>query len=427
AGVVSLLALPAATVVALLRHRLYDLDAYDLDTLVDRSLLYAGLGVVLALAYWGVVSLLGGGLLEEVFSVKPGLATSLVAAGVVAAAWRPLRKLLELGLDRLRYDKLAAEALARLGHRLEATLTPEEVLPAIVETIASALRVPYVAVEVTSGERVIAAAAHGEPGTADVVVKLVHQAEEIGRLLVGTRSPQEPLSDGHRRLLDELASQAGVAASVVRLTAELQRSRARVVAAADAERRRIERNIHDGAQQHLVALAVNLRLVRDLGMDDPEQAGAMLDQLAKDVRDTLQELRDLAHGIYPPLLVDSGLEQALRAAVNRSPLDAEVDTAGIERYPAEVEAAVYFCCLEALQNAAKHAGPGASVTIRVAEEEGMLVFTVADDGVGFDPAVVVWNDGFTNMSDRLGAIGGALHLDSEPGHGTRVSGTIPLP
>jgi signal transduction histidine kinase len=217
-----------------------------------------------------------------------------------------------------------------------------------------------------------------------------------------------------------------VAASVVRLTAELQRSRSRVVAAADAERRRIERNIHDGAQQHLVALAVNLRLARDLGRDDPEQAGAMLDQMAADVRETLQELRDLAHGIYPPLLVESGLDQALRAAVHRSPLDAVVDTSGTGRYAPEVEAAVYVCCLEALQNAAKHAGPGTSVAIHVRPAGGVLSFTVADDGAGFDPAVVAWNDGFTNMSDRLGAIGGTLHIDSEPGHGTRISGVVPF-
>ncbi len=159
---------------------------------------------------------------------------------------------------------------------------------------------------------------------------------------------------------------------------------ARIVATADAERRKIERNLHDGAQQHLVALAVNLRLTRDLVAEDPEAAAEMLDGLVDSVKETVQELRDLAHGIYPPLLMDSGLSDALRAAAARSPLDVAVEMTGIGRYPAELEAAIYFCCLEALQNASKHA-PEAAVTVTIHESAGRLHFAVADDGPGFDP------------------------------------------
>jgi signal transduction histidine kinase len=212
---------------------------------------------------------------------------------------------------------------------------------------------------------------------------------------------------------------------VRRQAEELRASRARIVATADAERRKIERNLHDGAQQHLVALAVNLRLVRDVVADDPEAAVEMLEALAGEVKDTIQELRDLAHGIYPPLLLDSGLVDALRAAASRSPLAVDVVADGIGRYPAEVEAAVYFCCLEALQNAAKHA-PEANVVIALHEESGGLLFTVTDDGPGFAADAVGKGHGFINMSDRLGAIGGSVRWESEPGEGATVRGSIPL-
>ena len=242
------------------------------------------------------------------------------------------------------------------------------------------------------------------------------------------------------RMLTELARQVGLALHNVQLdsalqasldevrrqASELQASRARIVAASDQARRQIERNLHDGAQQHLVALAVNVRLARQLADADPEQAKLILDELGGEVQDAVQQLRELAHGIYPPLLMDQGLTAALRAAAGRSPLEVEIEVETSSRYAADVEAAVYFCCLEALQNAAKYAGAGAHVSVQVREEEGKLVFDVGDDGAGFDPANRAGGAGFTNMNDRLGAMGGALRVDAAPGKGTRISGAIPL-
>jgi signal transduction histidine kinase len=172
-------------------------------------------------------------------------------------------------------------------------------------------------------------------------------------------------------------------------------------------------------------MAVNLRLTRDILSEDPDAAGEMLDQLAGDVKATIQELRELAHGIYPPLLADSGLGEALRAAGNRSPLAVMVAADAIGRYTPEIEAAVYFCCLEALQNAGKHA-PQATVKIRIWEESGGLLFSVSDDGPGFDPVQARAGHGFVNMADRLGAIGGTVRWESHPGAGAQVFGTIPL-
>lgn len=215
--------------------------------------------------------------------------------------------------------------------------------------------------------------------------------------------------------LDEVRRQAG----------EIQASRRRLVQAADGERRRIERDLHDGAQQHLVALSVNLRLARDMVEETPEAAVEMLDQLHTMVKETVQELRNLAHGIYPPLLAESGLPAALRAAAARNPLTVIVDAATSDRFAPDVEAAVYFSCLEALQNAAKHA-PGAAVGIRLWTDAGGLLFEVADDGPGFDVSAVAGGHGFVNMADRLGAIGGTVRWDSAPGRGTRVSGALPV-
>ena len=208
---------------------------------------------------------------------------------------------------------------------------------------------------------------------------------------------------------------------------ELRRSRARIVEATDTERRRIERDLHDGAQQHLVALAVAVRLARQIADSDPDAAKEMLEQIGTDLQDAVQELRNLAHGIYPPLLMDRGLPDALRAAAGRAALPTTVEAENIGRYPQQVEAAVYFCCLEAMQNAGKHAGDGASTTVMLREVEGALVFEVADDGAGFSLASGAHHGhGFVNMSDRVGAFGGSVTVDSAPGQGTRIGGRIPL-
>jgi signal transduction histidine kinase len=271
------------------------------------------------------------------------------------------------------------------------------------------------------------------------VAPVSHGGELLGLIVVRRAATGEPFSAEDDRVLTELARQVGLAVHNARLDTalattldelrkqadELRQSRARIVASADAERRRVERDLHDGAQQHLVALAVNLRITRDILPDDPEAAASLLDQLAEEVKATIQELRDLAHGIYPPLLADSGLGEALRAAGRRSPLPVSVAAGDIGRYSLEIESAVYFCCLEALQNAAKHAA-GASVEVRVWESSGGLLFQVADDGPGFDVALARQGHGYMNMADRLGAIGGTVRWESAPGQGTRVLGSVPL-
>lgn len=274
------------------------------------------------------------------------------------------------------------------------------------------------------------------------VAALTESGRLYGLLVVGRRpgSPRfdivedEALGGVARLLAAVLRNRALTLALEASLTdlrhsnAELQASRTRVVTAADAERRRIERDLHDGAQQHLLGLAVTVGLVRQMvaEADPAEDVLGVLDQLGVGVRDAIGELRSLAQGIYPALLIDSGLEPALRVAAARSTSTVRMSAVTMRRYPPEVEAAVYFCCLEALQNAAKHA-PGADVQLSLVDDGELVRVTVADAGPGFDPAAVLDGTGRASMADRIGAHGGRVRWDSAPGSGTTVRIELPTP
>ncbi|CUU57367.1 GAF domain-containing protein [Parafrankia irregularis] len=268
-------------------------------------------------------------------------------------------------------------------------------------------------------------------------VPVTHFGELLGLLVVRRPPTGPPFTAQDDRILAELARPVGLAlhnisldtalqASLAQLqerNAELQASRARIIGAADASRRRIERDLHDGAQQHLFGVSVKLGMAEQIIAADPTVTGQLLAELRRDVQTATAALRELAHGIYPPLLRDHGLAPALRAAAARCPLECSVEVT-TARYPSAVEAALYFCCVEALQNAAKHAGPGARVQVRVDADGEDFRFSVSDDGAGFDQAAV-GGHGFVNMQDRLGAMGGTLKVVSAPGAGTIVRGLIP--
>jgi signal transduction histidine kinase len=258
----------------------------------------------------------------------------------------------------------------------------------------------------------------------------VTNRDELGALAANVNRMNDELGRLYEQLESQAAELAGwnrtLEARVDEQVNELRASRTRVVLAADAERRRIERDLHDGAQQHLIGLAVHLRLARELADTEPEKAKELLEGMDDEIQETLEQVRDLAHGIYPPLLQDRGLADALAAAALRAPITARVQAHDLGRYRPDVEATVYFCCLEALQNASKHSGDGATATVRVREVGGGLLFEVADDGSGFDAGNGLVGVGMTNMRDRVGALGGSLHIESNPGRGTTISGSIPL-
>jgi signal transduction histidine kinase len=272
------------------------------------------------------------------------------------------------------------------------------------------------------------------------LVPLAHAGELVGVVVCRRAADAEPLSEAEEDMLADVTRQVGVAIHNSQLdsalqvsleqlrqaNADLRSSRARIVAASDAARRKIERDLHDGAQQHLVAMAVKVGLARQLMSADAETVEKLLIELRDDTQATLSELRELAHGIYPPLLRDRGLAEALRAACNRSVLPVRLECDSEHRFDPEIEAAIYFCCIEALQNAGKYAGEGASVVLSITHDDDAVQFDVSDDGAGFDLANLRAGVGFVNMNDRLGAIGGGVEISSRPGEGTRVTGRVPL-
>ncbi len=446
------------------------------DSVLVHTVSATGLTAVVVLVYLVVVIGLGRSPVDDERTL---LVLSMVAAAVASLAYGPARDRLAESANRLVYGERHPpdEVLRSWGSRLSRAIPMDELLLQLAESLRKVLAerraeiwtgvgghleltvsVPdrTAAPIVLSAEEQPVVTRAGVTGNAwiDVWVPALldgrrdsqlrvapasHAGELLGLLVVERRADADAFSEEDDRVLAELARQVGLALHNVQLdsalqaslddleraNADLRASRARIVATGDAERRRIERNLHDGAQQHLVALAVNLRLARDMLADDPDGANEMLEALGAAVQDTIQELRDLAHGIYPPLLMDSGLGEALRAAANRSPLTVKVAVDGVGRHPSEVEAAVYFCCLEALQNAAKHA-PGATVRITVGEQDGHLCFEVRDDGPGFDVPSATAGHGYVNMSDRVGAIGGTIQWRSAPGEGAAVVGTVPI-
>jgi signal transduction histidine kinase len=266
----------------------------------------------------------------------------------------------------------------------------------------------------------------------DRVYPVVQAGELLGALAV--RKPSsDPVSPSDEKLIADLASQAGLVLSNVRLTEalkarldELKAAQKRLVSAQDAERRRLERNIHDGAQQQLVALAVKLKLADGLIERDAQKARELVGQLQGETHAALEDLRDLARGIYPPLLADKGLVSALEAQARKSGLPVEVRADAIARYPQDVEAAVYFSCLEAMQNIAKYAS-ASSASVTIAERDHSLCFIVSDDGRGFDPNATTGGTGLQGIADRVGALDGQVTVTSSPGSGTTIEGRLPVP
>ena len=432
------------------------------DRLLAHTVSLAGLSGLVVAVYLLVVLGLGQVPSEHERAL---LLLSMAAAAVCALLYHPARERLTQAANRLVYGERSApdEALRGFGARLSRAIPLEELLLQLAESLHKTMALD--AAEVwTGGEGLLERAASvpdrgpgrlvvdtaeapvvaragvvgrawlaiwlpslldGHRDAAVRVAPVAHSGELLGLLVVARRA-DERFGEEDERVLAELARQVGLALHNVRLDSALQASRARIVAAADAERRRIERDLHDGAQQRLVALAVKLRLARRLVDADLDQARGMLDELRDEVKDAVEELRNLAHGIYPPLLLDQGLAAALGSAAQRATIPTRVEAGPVGRYPADLEAAAYFCCLEALQNAMKHAGPEATAVVRAWEEGGTLRFSVSDDGAGFDPAARAGGTGFVNMADRLGAIGGNLRVDSTPGGGTTVVGVLPL-
>jgi len=363
----------------------------------------------------------------------------------VAVAFQPLRLRAGRLANRVVYGKRATpyQVLSDFARRIGGAYASEDVLPQMARIVAQGTGAEQVVVwlrvddelrpEASSGRPVNALAVSLPVGgrelpalpEAEVSVPVMYQDELLGAIAI--RMPRgEPLRLEGEQLVADVASQAGLALSNAGLVEDLRASRQRLVAAQDEERRRLERNLHDGAQQDLVALAIKLRLAGTTVDDDPAQAKELLGEIQTDAAGALENLRDLARGIYPPLLADLGLVAALSAQARKSPVPVAVEADGIGRFGQDTEAAVYFCCLEALQNIAKYAR-ATRARIRLQAQDRTLSLTVSDDGAGYDTGRTPLGSGQRNMADRLAALDGRLEVSSAPGQGTVVTAHLPLP
>jgi signal transduction histidine kinase len=425
-----LIGIPAACGVAILRYRLYDLDVVIRRTVVF-GLLAAFVTAVYIVVVGGIGALIGS---------RSNTVLSFAAAAVLAVAFQPARDRARRLTDRLVYGKRATpyEVLAEFSDRMAETYATEDVLPRMAEILRDGTGAVSARVWLRVGTQLRPVATAGnasdtagieirddaiQPVPGEHVVEVRHQGELLGALSL--RMPaSEPIDPQKDRLMRDLAGQAGLVLRNARLISELRASRQRLVAAQDEERRKLERNLHDGAQQQLVALAVKLRLAEQLAERDGARTREMLEALGRETQDALENLRTLARGIYPPLLADKGLGPALEAQAGKASLPVEVFAADIRRYPQEIEAAVYFCCLEALQNVQKYAN-ATRAKVRLSHTDDSLSFEVADDGEGFDRATADYGTGLQGMADRLDAVGGTLEVRTAPGRGTTIVGLLP--
>jgi len=460
------LCLYAAIAIAVLKYRLY-----EIDIVISKAVLYGTLAVFITAVYVGLVAGIG-----TLVGNRHSVLLAALAAAVVAVAFQPVRQWAGRLANRVVYGRRATpyQVLSDFARRIGGAYADEDVLPQMAhivadgtgaervvvwlrvddelrpvsssaggpqaappqvealpveELAAEALPAGALAIEALPVEAlaVEALSADGQamppvPG-ADLSVPVVYQGELLGAISV--KMPRdEPLRPAGEQLVTDVASQAGLVLSNVGLIEDLRASRQRLVAAQDETRRRLERNIHDGAQQDLVALAIKLKLAGITVDEDPVEAKQMLDELQADAAGALENLRDLARGIYPPLLADLGLVAALTAQANKSPVPVTVDADRIGRFGQDTEAAVYFCCLEALQNTAKYAH-ATSARICLQAQNGTLRFTVSDDGIGYDARHTPLGSGQRNMADRLAALGGRLEVRSAPREGTMITAELP--
>jgi signal transduction histidine kinase len=438
--VMALFGIPAVITLAILKHGLY-----QIDVILNRAVQYGLLSAALTAVYAGIV--IGIGTLAGYVG---GPVLTVAAAVAVALLFQPVRQRARLVANRLVYGERATpyQVLADFAQDMAGQLDLDLALDRMAALLAAATGAVRVEVWIRVGAELRpqvtwprgAARPAAVPLAADPefpvfeqatrAIAVRHRDELLGALTV-QKPRNEPVSAAEEKLLTHLASQAGLVLRNVGLTAELQAtiddlraSRRRLVRAQDEERQRIERNLHDGAQQQLVALMVQVSLLEESAGDSGE-VRLIAGQLRTGLRTAIDDLRALARGIYPQLLADQGLGPALRAQAGRAAVPVLVETDGIGRYPRDTEAAVYFCILEALQNVAKYARASRAV-IALSCPGSHLEFTVTDDGTGFDAAQASCGTGLQGMADRLAAAGGTLRIRSAPELGTTVSGRLPV-
>jgi signal transduction histidine kinase len=414
-----------AMAVSILQYRLW-----DIDIVINRSLVYTALTASIIGLYVLIVGSLGR--LLQTSLVSPVI--PFAAAGVVAIVFQPMRDGFQRAVNRLMYGERddPYAVLTRLGHRLESTLAPEAVFATIVQTVTESLKLPYAAVEL-SGEQeedkieVAFPPATQTPPTELITLPLMYQGEIIGQLRLAPRAPGEDFSPADRILLEDFARQAGIAAHAVRLTTDLQRARERIVTAREEERRRMRRDLHDGLGAQLAALNLEVGAIQKLVAQDPQTATSMLEELRTEIKSSIANIRRVVYDLRPPALDELGLLSTLRDQVLHyagSGVQFRTDLPdALPALPAAVEVAVYRITQEALTNVARHS-QAQNCTLRL-ELGDELRLEIHDDGTGLlpdcNPGV-----GLRSMRERAEELGGRCEIDSAAGRGMRVIAYLPF-
>lgn len=420
------LLIPISVAVAILRYRLW-----DIDVVINRTLVYGALTVCVVGIYVLIVGYLG-----MLFQTGDNLLVSLIATGLVAVLFQPLRERLQRGVNRLMYGERDDPygVLSRLGRRLEATLAPEAMLSTIAESVREALRLPYAAITLrkkrNEGHGVPEIAAEAGKSTGKLVrLPLTYQNEPVGELLIAPRPGEEKLSAADGRLLEDLARQAGVAVHAAGLTANLQHSRERLVTAREEERRRLRRDLHDGLGAQLAGLNVQSGVLRRLIRSDPDAADELVLELRAELQAAISDIRYLVYDLRPPALDDLGLPGALRRIAERYGAEGEGLRVQVETpedlppLPAAVEVAIYRITQEALTNVVRHAGARSCVVRLSVTDE--ISLEVADDGAGVSGDHIA-GVGLLSMRERAAELGGECNIEASPEGGTRVLVRLPL-
>ncbi|MCC6630003.1 MAG: histidine kinase [Chloroflexi bacterium] len=406
--------------IAILRHHLY-----DIDLLINRTLVYGALTAGVVCLYVLLVGSLGA-----LFQSSGNLTIALVATGLAAVLFQPLRAWLQRGVNRLMYGERddPYTVLSRLSQQLTSTLAPSAVLPSITEAVAQALKLPYVALALSRGGGLEVAAAYGQPASEPLRLPLIYQAETVGQLVVAPRAPGEAFTPAERRLLEDIAVHAGVAAHAVRLADDLQRSRERLVTAREEERRRLRRDLHDGLGPQLASLTLTIAAARELLRHDPAAADRLLHELTTHTQTAITDIRRVIYDLRPPALDDLGLAPALReqaARIGQGGLCVTIDAPDrLPPLPAAVEVAAYRIALEALTNIVRHAR-ASTATVRLTLDGDALGLTIRDDGVGMASGGRT-GVGLASMRERAAELGGTWAIDSAPGRGVHIEVRLPL-
>jgi signal transduction histidine kinase len=427
-GYLALLLIPVAIGIAMLRNRLF-----DVDLVINRTLVYGTLTASVALLYVLVVGGLGA-----LLQLRGNLVISLLATGLVAVLFQPLRARLQRGVNRLMYGERddPYAVLSRLGSRLESTLAPDAVLPAVARTVKEALKLPYAEIQLKREDGFETAAAAGNPVGTALSLPLVYRGETVGRLILASRAGEEGFTPTDRRLLNDLAPQIGVAAHVVRLSEEalklstdLQRSRERLVSAREEERRRLHRDLHDGFGPMLGSLTLKLDVAGELLERDPLAARVLLSDLKTQAQSAVVDVRRLVYALRPPALDDLGLLGAIgetAAQYSTESLRISIDAPGqLPPLSAAVEVAAYRIAQEAMTNVVRHAHASECV-VRLALDESAeaLRLEIRDDGRGLPPERGR-GVGIASMRERAAELGGHCFVETLPGGGTCVRASLP--